>query len=360
MKEIGMHTYDYRTKPLQCLTPEIVAMIAYIHENKGRQELFIEANIDELNMLLDVAKIQSTGASNRIEGIFTTDKRLEELVCEKSEPRNRSEQEIAGYREVLATIHESYEFINPRPNIILQLHRDLYSYSKSSVGGTYKNSDNEITEVDANGKQITRFTPVPAFQTPEAIMNMCDAFLAMTERNTLDALILIPMFILDFLCIHPFNDGNGRMSRLLTLLLLYKAGYIVGKYISLEMLIEKTKDTYYEALQESSQGWHEDENRYEPFVKYYLGILLKAYDEFENRIEHLKYRRMSKPDRIKAVIDRKVGKITKKEIMEYCPDISKVTVERTLTSLVKSGYIKIIGAGPASAYVKSDEKGKIK
>jgi len=144
------------------------------------------------------------------------------------------------------------------------------------------------------------------------------------------------------------------MSRLLTLLMFYKSGYIVGKYISIEMLIEKTKETYYEALQSSSKGWHEDENRYEPFVKYYLGILLKAYDEFENRIEHLKYRKMSKPDRIKAVIDRKIGKITKKEIMEYCPDISKVTVERTLTSLVKSGYIQKIGAGAATAYVKAD------
>lgn len=353
-----MHYFDYKTKPLQCLTPEIVAMIANIHENKGRQELFIEANMDELNTLLDVAKIQSTGASNRIEGIFTSDKRLEELVCEKSEPRNRSEQEIAGYREVLATIHESYEYIIPRPNIILQLHRDLYSYSQSSLGGTYKNSDNEITEIDADGKKRTRFVPSPAYQTPEAMMNLCDAFLTMMEKNELDALILIPIFILDFLCIHPFNDGNGRMSRLLTLVLFYRSGYIVGKYISIEMLIEKTKDTYYDALQASSKGWHEDENRYEPFVRYYLGILLKAYDEFENRIEHLKYRRMSKPDRIKAVIDRKVGKITKKEIMENCPDISKVTVERTLTSLVKSGLIQKIGAGAATAYVKAELIGK--
>lgn len=350
-----MHYFDYKTKPLQCLTPEIVGMIASIHENKGRQELFIEANMDELRTLLDVAKIQSTGASNRIEGIFTSDKRLEELVCEKSEPRNRSEQEIAGYREVLATIHESYEYMIPTPNIILQLHRDLYSYAQSSIGGAYKNSDNEIAEVDADGNKRIRFVPLSAYQTPDAILNLCDSFLMMMEKKELDALILIPMFILDFLCIHPFNDGNGRMSRLLTLLLFYRSGYIVGKYISLEMLIEKTKDTYYDALQASSNGWHEDENRYEPFVRYYLGILLKAYDEFENRIEHLKYRRMSKPDRIIAVINRKVGKITKKEIMENCPDISKVTVERTLTSLVKSGIIQKIGAGAATAYAKANQ-----
>ncbi|MHB1483102.1 MAG: Fic family protein [Saccharofermentanales bacterium] len=352
MKEMDMHFFDYKIKPLQCLTPEIVAMIAKIHENKGRQELFIEANKDELTSLLDVAKIQSTGASNRIEGIFTTDKRLVELVCEKSEPRNRSEEEIAGYREVLAIIHESYEYIIPKPNIILQFHRDLYSYSKSSVGGAYKNSDNMIAEVDSNGNQRTRFNPVPAFQTPEAMNNLCEAFLAEMDKNELDSLILIPMFILDFLCIHPFNDGNGRMSRLLTLLLLYKSGYIVGKYISIEMLIEKTKETYYDALQSSSTDWHEDKNPYEPFVKYYLGILLKAYNEFENRIEHFRYRKMSKPDRIKATIDRNVGKITKKEIMEFCPDISQVTVERTLTSLVKSGYIQKISAGAATAYVK--------
>lgn len=347
-----MKNFDYITNPAKLLTPEIVQMVGSIHEHKGKQELFLEANIDELKTLLEVALIQSTGASNRIEGIFTSDKRLEELVSQKAEPRNRSEQEIAGYREVLATIHESYEYITPRPNIILQLHRDLYSYSQGNIDGTYKNSDNVIAETDAEGHQKARFIPVPAFQTAEAIDELCAHFLEAWEANLIDKLILIPMFILDFLCIHPFNDGNGRMSRLLTLLLFYKAGYIVGKYVSMEMLIEKTKETYYEALQASSVGWHEDENSYEPFVKYYLGIMLKAYNEFENRVEHLKYHNLSKPDRIKAVIDNKVGKITKKEIMELCPDISKVTVERTLTDLVKSGYIAKVGAGPSTGYVR--------
>ena len=305
-----------------------------------------------MKTLLEVALIQSTGASNRIEGIFTSDKRLEELVSQKAEPRNRSEQEIAGYREVLSTIYEGYEYINPRPNIILQLHRDLYSYSQGAAGGSYKNSDNVIAETDAEGHQKARFIPVPAFQTAEAMEELCARFLEAWEADRIDKLVLIPMFILDFLCIHPFNDGNGRMSRLLTLLLFYKAGYIVGKYISMEMLIEKTKETYYEALQASSTGWHEGENSYEPFVKYYLGIMLKAYNEFESRVEHLKHRSLSKPDRIKAVIDNKVGKITKKEIMELCPDISKITVERTLTNLVKSGYIAKVGAGPSTGYVR--------
>lgn len=347
-----MKNFDYITNPAKLLTPEIVQMVGSIHEHKGKQELFLEANIDELKTLLEVALIQSTGASNRIEGIFTSDKRLKELVSQKAEPRNRSEQEIAGYREVLATIHESYEYITPRPDIILQLHRDLYSYSQGNIDGTYKNSDNVIAETDAEEHQKARFIPVPAFQTAEAIDELCAHFLEAWEANLIDKLILIPMFILDFLCIHPFNNGNGRMSRLLTLLLFYKAGYIVGKYVSMEMLIEKTKETYYEALQASSFGWHEGENSYKPFVKYYLGIMLKAYNEFENRVEHLKYHNLSKPDRIKAVIDNKVGKITKKEIMELCPDISKVTVERTLTDLVKSGYIAKVGAGPSTGYVR--------
>lgn len=347
-----MRDFDYISSPTKLLTPEIVQMIGSIHEHKGKQELFLEANIDELKTLLEVALIQSTGASNRIEGIFTSDKRLEELVSQKAEPRNRSEQEIAGYREVLTTIHESYEYINPRPNTILQLHRDLYSYSQESAGGSYKNSDNVIAETDAEGHQKARFVPIPAFQTAEAMEELCTQFIEAWETDCIDKLVLIPMFILDFLCIHPFNDGNGRMSRLLTLLLFYKAGYIVGKYVSMEMLIEKTKETYYEVLQTSSNGWHEGENRYEPFVKYYLGIILKAYNEFESRVEHLKHRSLSKPDRIKKVIDNKVGKITKKEIMELCPDISKVTVERTLTDLVKSGYIAKVGAGPSTGYVR--------
>ena len=347
-----MRTFDYRTEPEKLLTPEIVQMVGSIHEHKGKQELFLEANVDELKTLLEVALIQSTGASNRIEGIYTSDKRLKELVSQKAEPRNRSEQEIAGYREVLATIHESYEYIIPRPSIILQLHRDLYSYSQGAIGGSYKNSDNIIAETDAEGHQKARFIPVPAFRTEEAMEMLCTQFLKAWEADRIDKLVLIPMFILDFLCIHPFHDGNGRMSRLLTLLLFYKAGYIVGKYVSMEMLIEKTKETYYEALQESSTGWHENENNYEPFVKYYLGIILKAYNEFESRVEHLKHRKLSKPERIKAVIEKKVGKITKKEIMELCPDISKVTVERTLTELVKSGYIAKVGSGPSTGYVR--------
>ena len=350
-----MRNFDYINKPDSLLNADTVALLTSIHEHKGKQELFLEANIDELNNLLEIAKIQSTGASNRIEGIYTSDKRLEELVKLKSEPRNRSEEEIAGYREVLSTIHENYDYIVPRPNIILQLHRNLYSYSNSGYGGSFKNSDNVIAETDSEGNQRIRFQPVPAFQTKEYIENLTDAFLSAWNEGKTDKLLLIPMFIIDFLCIHPFNDGNGRMSRLLTLLLLYKAGYLVGKYISIEMLIEKTKETYYEALQLSSANWHEAENDYLPFVKYYLGVINKAYVEFEGRVKLIQDRSLSKPDRIKEIIKNRIGKITKKEIMEICPDISKVTVERTLTELVKSGYIVKVGAGPSTGYIKGDD-----
>jgi Fic family protein len=351
-----MKDFDYKNTHKTLLTPEIVAMLTSIHEHKGKQELYVEAHADALTTLLEVAKIQSTGASNRIEGIHTTDKRLEELVKEKSAPRNRTEQEITGYRDVLATIHESYEYIYPRPNIILQLHKQLYSFARSSMGGSYKNANNLIAETDTEGKQSVRFQPVPAFLTESTMHTLCTSFIESLEKGEYDSLLLIPMFILDFLCIHPFNDGNGRMSRLLTLLLYYRAGYIVGKYISIEKLIEDSKDTYYEALQASSLGWHENKSDYLPFIQYYLGVLLKAYNNFEERVEYLQYRGLSKPDRIKAIIDRKIGKITKREIIEACPDISKITVERTLSALIKEGYIVKIGAGRATAYGKTDKQ----
>jgi Fic family protein len=351
-----MKTFDYKNAPKALLTPNIVAMLTSIHEHKGKQELYIEAHADALATLMEIAKVQSTGASNRIEGIHTTDKRLEELVRNKATPRNRTEQEIAGYRDVLATIHESYDYIHPRPNIILQLHKQLYSFAPTSIGGAYKNADNFITETDAEGNEKVRFKPTPAYLTANAMESLCDSFIKGIEKNEHDPLLLIPMFILDFLCIHPFNDGNGRMSRLLTLLLFYRAGYIVGKYISLEKLIENTKDTYYEVLQDSSTDWHDNKSDYAPFVRYYLGIVQKAYHEFEKRVTYFQHRGLSKPDRIKDVIDRKIGKITKKEIIEACPDISKITIERTLTSLVKDGYLEKIGGGRSIAYGKTDKQ----
>ena len=347
-----MHEFDFINRPKDLLTPEVVSILTRLHECRGRQELFIEAEADVLTALLEVAKIQSTGSSNRIEGIYTTDERLNALVQEKVKPRNRNEEEISGYRDVLATIHESYEYIAPRPDNILQLHRDLYSFSSSAVGGVYKNSDNIIAEKHADGTETVRFRPVPAFQTADAMLNLCTRFNDAIEAGTYDPLLLMPVFILDFLCIHPFNDGNGRMSRLLTLLLLYRAGFIVGKYISIEMLIEKSKDSYYEALQASSQNWHENGNDYLPFLKYMLGVVVKAYNEFEDRVEYMHHRKMSKADRIKALIEKTPGKISKKDIAMACPDISVTTIERTLAELVATGFIEKVGVGRASAYVK--------
>ena len=347
-----MHTFDYKEAPKLLLTPDIVNMLSSLHEFKGKQELYIEAESDILTSLLDIAKIQSTKASNKIEGIYTSDERLEALVMEKAEPRNRSEEEIAGYREVLAIVHDSYEYIPLRPNNILQLHRDLYSFSSGNVGGRFKNIDNVIAETGKDGQQRIRFLPIPAFQTPEAMDHLCNEFNNAIERAEYDPLLLIPMFILDFLCIHPFNDGNGRMSRLLTLLLLYRSGYLMGKYISMEMLIEKTKETYYEALQNSSIGWHHDQNDYSSFVRYYLGILLKGYSEFQDRIEHLKYRKLSKADRVKAVFDKKLGVVKKSDIALLCPDISETTIERTLKDLSEAGSIEKVGKGRATGYAK--------
>lgn len=351
-----MRTYDYNKKWQQLLTPEIVTMLSQIHEFKGEQNLFIEAQSDTLTQLVEIAKIQSTEASNKIEGIFTSDERLKKLVTNKTTPRSRNEQEIAGYRDVLSTIHDSYEFIPVRPSIILQLHRDLYKFSGKSIGGAYKNADNVIAEEDNEGNHFIRFQPIPAWETPKSIEALCDAFDDAIARNEADPLLIIPMFILDFLCIHPFNDGNGRMSRLLTLLLLYRAGYIVGKYISIEKVIETTKDTYYEALQSSSQGWHEEENDYAHFVRYMLGVILSAYRDFSSRVRVLTTSRMSKPDRIREIIKDTLGKITKTEIMQKCPDISQVTVQRTLNDLIKNGDIIKIGGGRYTSYIWNREK----
>lgn len=348
-----MRAFDYNDLPNDLLSYELMNLVSAIHEHKGKQELFIEAMPDTLQAMLDVAKIQSTGASNRIEGIYTSDERLAALVCDRAEPRNRSEQEIAGYREVLALIHDNYDYIAPRTNVFLQLHRDLYQFSPSSMGGRFKNSDNVITETDAQGVSRTRFIPLTAFETPDAVDRLSAAFADAIQAEKYDPLLLIPMFILDFLCIHPFNDGNGRMSRLLTLLLMYRSGYIVGKYISLEMLIEKTKETYYEVLEASSRNWHEGRNTYFPFVKYYLEIILAAYKEFSMRVELMRNRSLSKPERIRALFDTTLQKLTKRMILEKFPDISTSTIELALASLLKEGYIIKIGAGRNTAYIRN-------
>lgn len=344
-----MRNYNFREKWQKLLTSEIVKKLIRINEYKGEQRLFIEAHKDELNELVEIAKVQSTEASNKIEGISTTDDRLKNLVQEKTTPRNRDESEIAGYREVLNIIHENYDYIPINVNYILQLHRDLYKFLENVDGGIFKTTDNVIRETDKDGKEKVRFRPVPAWETPNSMEALCKEF--SEAKKEVDPLLLNIMFILDFLCIHPFNDGNGRMSRLLTLLLLYQSGFIVGKYVSIEKIIEESKKTYYEALQDSSIKWHENENDYKPFVNYMLGVIINAYKEFESRVKLVTNPNLSKADRIREIIKNHIGTITKSELMEMNPDISDTTIQRTLADLLKRGEIEKIGGGRYTKYV---------
>lgn len=351
-----MRKFDYSQKWKKLLTPEIVSYLTTIHEYRGEQRLIAERHADVLESLVEVAKIQSTESSNKIEGIYTSDERLKKIVLDKTMPRTRNEREIAGYRDVLNTIHESFPHIPIRDTFILQLHRDLYKFENAFNSGKFKTADNIIEEEDNQGNKFVRFHPLPAWETPEAITKLCTAYNDAINRREADPLLIMPMFIIDFLCIHPFNDGNGRMSRLLTLLLLYQNDYIVGKYISLEKLIEKTKDSYYEALQESSYGWMEDENNYEPFVKYVLGVITAAYREFFDRAKIVEEKKVSKPDRIEELIKNHLRTITKKEIVDHTPGISQTTIQRTLTELVKEGKIIKIGGGRYTKYTWNWDK----
>ena len=348
-----MKDYNYKEKWKKLLTPEIVKKLTLIHEYKGEQRLFIEAHKDELNELVEIAKVQSTEASNRIEGISTANDRLKNLVQAKTTPRNRDESEIAGYRDVLNTIHESYDYIPINANYLLQLHRDLYKFLGNVDGGTFKTADNIIREMDMEGNEYIRFRPVAAWETPASIDKLCKAFREAKEE--VDPLLLDIMFVLDFLCIHPFNDGNGRMSRLITLLLLYQSGFIVGKYISIEKIIEESKETYYEVLQDSSINWHENQNDYKPFVNYMLGVIINAYREFETRVKLVTDSDLSKPDRIREIMKNHIAMITKSELMEMNPDISDTTIQRTLADLLKNGEIQKIGGGRYTKYMWKEE-----
>ena len=331
MKEI-----NYRKIEEMPITIEVMNMISALHEYKGRQELYIETQPEILERLMEVARIQSTEASNKIEGIYTSDARL---------------KEIAGYREVLGMIHDSYSYIQLKPNDILTLHKYLYSYSESGNGGHYKMVDNYIEEEDEFGNKSVRFQPVPAILTAEYIESLCKQYEDAINHTHIDPLLVIPCVILDFLCIHPFGDGNGRMSRLLTLLLLYKAGYLVGKYISIEMVVEKSKETYYEVLQDSSINWYENTNDYMPFIRYTLGTIINAYKDFEDRFILLEKKKMTSPERVYSIIERSLVKLGKSDIMTLCPELSQKTIERALKKLTDDGKIVKVGAGKSTTYV---------
>ena len=340
-----MRTFDYEKLAERTWDAEILSYVSKIHEYKGKQELFLRQKPIELERLIEIAKIQSTEASNRIEGIVTTNSRLKQLVGDKTTPKNRAEEEILGYRNVLALVHENYEAIPIRSSYILQLHGEMLKYTGYTYGGKFKTTPNEIVQLSGNGEREVLFKPMEPYETPEAIEKICESYQRALDREAIDELILIPCFVLDFLCIHPFRDGNGRMSRLLTLLLLYQGGYYVGKYISIEKLIERTKDSYYEDLRASSTGWHEASNDYAPFVKYLLGVVVASYREFFERTRLITSVKMSKPDRIAEEIKNHIGTITKAELVEQVPDVSQTTVQRTLTELTKQGKIIKLGAG---------------
>ena len=357
-----MRSFDYSVFSHRSWDTETVNLTNLIHEYKGRQELYLRQKPAELDKLVEIAKVQSTESSNRMEGIVTTSSRINALMQEKTAPRNRDEKEIAGYRDVLNTIHENHEYIPVRSNYILQLHRDLMQYTGSSTGGRYKMVQNYLEETREDGSKFIRFTPVAPYETEPCILAICEQYNMAMSRQDVDPLLLIPVFIADFLCIHPFSDGNGRMSRLLSLLMLYQAGYLVGRYISIEKHIEKTKTVYYQTLDEISQGWHDGSDNPDAFIKYMLGVILACYREFEDRVNVL-----SKPDEngkvlvkssaleiVRAAVNTKIGRFTKTEILNICPTLSRSSVEASLRELIQLGEIQRFGTGRSTFYLRSD------
>ncbi len=348
-----MRNFDYLKLVNVCWDSEIVGFVAQIHEFKGRQALYLKQNPVELDKLIEIAKRQSTESSNEIEGIRTTNARLKQLCEDKTTPKNRAEQEIAGYRDALNLIHESFEYIPIQVNYILQLHKILMAHTNLSMGGVFKNVQNYIAGTDEIGRRVILFTPPAPYETAAAMQQLCETMNLVIGNHLVEPLLVIPVFIHDFLCIHPFCDGNGRMSRLLTTLLLYQSGYVVGRYISLESKIAKTKASYYEALAQSQVGWMEEKEDVLPFIKYLLGTILAAYRDFEDRMELVTPKRAS----IEIVADAvklKIGKFTKSEVMELCPSISRASVENALSALVEQGKISREGVGRGVYYVRMD------
>ena len=346
-----MREFNYSSINDQKWDSEILGLVAAIYKEAGKQELYLKQRPEELEKLVEIAKIQSTEASNAIEGIVTTNTRIRQLVEEKTAPRNRNEQEIAGYRDVLNIIHESFEAIPITQNYILQLHKILYSHMNNPAAGRTKTVQNYISAAYPDGRTQILFTPLSPYETPEALDRICEEYNRVIGNLELEPLIAIPVFIHDFLCIHPFNDGNGRMSRLLTTLLLYRSGFYVGKYISLEAKIAGNKDLYYNALLASQNGWHEGEDDPVPFIKYLLGTVLAAYRDFEDRFAIVETKR-SALEMVRLASRNKIGHFTKQDIRELCPSLSVSSVEGALRKLVASGELKREGSGKNTFYYR--------
>lgn len=346
-----MRTFNYSAIKDQKWDSEILSLIAAIYKEAGKQEQYLKQRPQELEKLVEIAKIQSTQSSNAIEGIVTTSTRIKQLVEEKTAPKNRDEQEIAGYRDVLNIIHESFDAIPITQNYILQLHKILYSHMNNPLAGRTKNVQNYISATYPDGSVKTLFTPLAPFETPEALDRICEEYNRVIGNMELEPLIAIPVFIHDFLCIHPFNDGNGRMSRLLTTLLLYRNGFYVGKYISLEAKIAKNKDLYYDALAKSQTGWHEGAEDAVPFIKYSLGTVLAAYKDFEERFA-LVETKLSALETVRLASQNKIGRFTKQDIREFCPSLSISSIEGALRKMVACGELKREGSGKSTCYFR--------
>lgn len=346
-----MRPFNYSILSEQKWDSDILGYIAAIYKEAGKQELYLKQRPEELERLVEIAKIQSTEASNAIEGIVTTSTRIKQLVEEKTAPRNRDEQEIAGYRDVLNIIHENFDAIPLSQNYILQLHKIMYSHMNNPMAGHTKNNQNYITAQYPDGHVETIFTPLAPYETPEALDRICEEYNRVIGNMEVEPLIAIPIFIHDFLCIHPFNDGNGRMSRLLTTLLLYRSGFYVGKYISLEAKIAKNKDLYYSALNQSQDGWHEGCEDALPFIKYFLGIVLAAYKDFEDRFSIVE-EKLPAIDMVRKATLNKIGRFTKQDIRELCPSLSISSIEGSLRKMVSSGELKREGSGKSTFYYR--------
>ena len=345
-----MHIFDYDKALESLLSPEIMTLIAAIHEHKGRQDFLLNAKDEVLDALIEVSREKSVVASNRIEGVSTPDYRLRDLFDEDAEPRDEDELAICAYRECFTSVLANYSAMQPTPESILALHKQLFSHLPT--GGAWKSEDSAITEMDGEGRESALFRAVTAADTPLAMNLLCDAYGKAMAQGRFNPLLLTVVFIFDFLCIHPFQDGNGRMSRLLALLLTCRAGYMVGKYVSVDQIVEESRADYYDALRASSRGWHENTNDLKPYVEYILGVILKAYQEFAARLDGLVYEHTSKSDRIRNVIAAAEGAISKREILEKCPDISVVTVAVALKRLCDEGFICKTGNGRNAAYVR--------
>lgn len=330
---------------------EILSLVASIYRYQGKQELYLKQRPNELDKLIDIAKIQSTESSNEIEGIVTTSVRLKQLLEEKTIPRNRNEQEIVGYRDVLDIIHENYDVIPISRNYILQMHKILYSHMNNPLAGKTKNVQNYISATYSDGHSEVLFTPLSPFETPVALDRICDEYNRVIGNFEVEPIIMIPIFIHDFLCIHPFNDGNGRMSRLLTTLLLYKNGFYVGRYISLEALIAKDKAAYYESLNKAGVNWHDGYDDVVPFIKYLLGIILAAYKAFDDRFSIVE-NKLSAVEMVRKATLQKLGRFTKQDIYELCPTLSISSIEGSLRKLVEEGELRREGVGRSTKYIR--------